>query len=82
MFVIPYLVKNVLKFASVCAVSMRTHYDRLRIHIRVVFSFRLLKKRQTAMNPKISYFPERFRKIDTKKKQNFTQLDILLYDHP
>ena len=33
------------------------------------------KKRQIAINPKISYFPEKFGKIDTKKKQNFTLLD-------
>ena len=32
----------------------------------------LRKKRQIAINPKISYFPENFGKIDTKKKQNFT----------
>ena len=33
------------------------------------------KKRQIAINPKFSYFPEKFGIIDTKKKQNSTLLD-------
>ena len=58
---------------SLCMCSQ--HENTLRLTENTCyssFSFTLLKKRRIAINPKISYFPEKFGKIDTKKKDNFT----------
>ena len=71
MFVIPYLVKNVLKLASVCAVSTRTHYDRLRIHIRVVFFIQTPQKTPNSYKPENFVFSQKVRENRYENEAEF-----------
>ena len=68
---LPYLVKNVLKLASVGAVSTRTHYDQLRIHIRVVFFIQTPQKMPNSYKPKNFVFSQKVRENRYAKEADF-----------